>query len=181
MIYVAVLRGINVGGRNKIDMKQIKQSFERIGFESVKTYINTGNIMFRSDVMEREELIKKIEAVIVDDFQLDIKAVVRSIEEMDKVVAAIPNEWENDKTIKSDVLFLWEEVDKPTVMEELPIKQEFDQVIYISGAIIWSVKREFQSESGMLAIIGTKFYKQVTVRNVNTTRKVYDMMKGLAQ
>ena len=57
MIYIALLRGINVGGNNKIDMKLLKLTFERVGMKSVKTYINSGNIIFINDGLSKTEIV----------------------------------------------------------------------------------------------------------------------------
>ncbi|PWA09771.1 DUF1697 domain-containing protein [Pueribacillus theae] len=178
MIYVALLRGINVGGNNKIDMKLLKQTFERVGMKSVVTYINTGNIIFTHDSLSKTEISHILEKGIHEDFGLQIKVVVRSIEEVGKIFNAIPDTWKNDKEMKSDVMFLWDEVDDESVLESLLIKPEIDTVKYVPGAILWSVDKKNVTKSGMPKIIGAKIYKQVTVRNVNTTRKIYELMQA---
>ncbi|MMZ71629.1 hypothetical protein D1872_351170 [compost metagenome] len=63
-------------------------------------------------------------------------------------------------------------------MEQLVIKPEIDRVLYVPGAILWSVDREHVTKSGMQKLVGTKLYSKVTVRNVNTTRKIYELMKA---
>lgn len=178
MIYIALLRGINVGGNNKIDMKQLKASFERVGMRDVVTYINTGNIIFDSDIPSNSELAAVLEAAILADFGLQIRVVVRSFEEFSRIAEALPHDWSNGPAMKSDVLFLWEEVDHESSLEQLVIKPEFDRVIYVPGAILWSVDREHVTKSGMQKLIGTKLYYKVTVRNINTTRKIYELMKA---
>ncbi len=98
-----------------------------------------------------------------------------------KIVDAIPSTWKNDKEMKSDVLFLWEEVDEEAVLEKLIMKPDVDTVKYVPGAILWSVAKKNVTRSGMGRMIGTKLYKQVTVRNVNTTRKIYEIMQAQIQ
>ncbi|MCS0543574.1 DUF1697 domain-containing protein [Aeromonas veronii] len=82
MVYIALLRGINVGGNNKIDMKLLKQTYERVGMKDVVTYINTGNIIFSSNDHSKTELSRILEEAIHDDFGLRIKVVVRSIDDV---------------------------------------------------------------------------------------------------
>lgn len=178
MVYIALLRGINVGGKNKIDMKLLKQTFERVGMESVVTYINTGNIIFTRDGLSKTKIAHILEGAIYEDFGLQIKVVVRSIEDVRKIIDAIPDTWKNDKEMKSDVMFLWDEIDDESVLEKLIIKPEIDTVKYVPGAILWSIGRENATKSGMSKIIGSKIYKQVTIRNVNTTRKIYELMQA---
>nr|WP_304217078.1 DUF1697 domain-containing protein [Fredinandcohnia onubensis] len=178
MVYIALLRGINVGGNNKIDMKVLKQTFERVGMKDVVTYINTGNIIFSSNDQSKTELSRILEEAIHDDFGLRIKVVVRSIDDVRGIIHAIPVTWKNDKDMKSDVMFLWDEIDDETVLENLVIKPTIDTVKYVPGAILWSIEKKNANKSGMSKIIGTKIYKQVTVRNVNTARKIYELMEA---
>ncbi|NMD71471.1 DUF1697 domain-containing protein [Bacillus sp. DNRA2] len=178
MVYIALLRGINVGGNNKIDMKLLKQTFERVGMNDVVTYINTGNIIFSKNGLSKIELSAILEEAIHVDFGLQIKVVVRSLDDVRGIINAIPDTWKNDKDMKSDVMFLWDEIDDESVLEELVIKPDVDTVKYFPGAILWSVDKENVTKSGMSKIIGSKIYKQVTVRNVNTARKIYELMQA---
>lgn len=181
LVYVALLRGINVGGNNKIDMKELKKTFERVSMDNVKTYINTGNIIFTHATLTKDELIPILEDAIHADFALQIRVIVRSLDELKQVVEALPDSWVNDQTMKSDVLFLWDEVNDESILDQMPLKPEIDRVLYASGAVIWSVDRENVTKSGMSKIIGTKLYKLVTIRNVNTTRKIYELMLAAEQ
>lgn len=177
MVYVALLRGINVGGKNKVDMKMLKQTFETAGMTDVITYINTGNIIFSHHNLSKEELVRVLEEAIYKDFELNIKVVIRSIDEIRQIMDAVPDTWQNDKHMKSDVLFLWEDIDDKSVLENLVIKPDIDTVKYVPGAVLWSVDKQHVTKSGMTRIVGTKLYKQMTVRNVNTARKIYELMQ----
>lgn len=177
MIYLALLRGINVGGNNKIDMKLLKQTFERAGMNDVMTYINTGNIIFSDNSQSKIELSHRLEEVILKEFGLQIRVLIRSIDEIKGIIKAIPDTWKNDKEMTGDVMFLWDEVDDIALLEKLIIKPSIDTVIYVPGAILWMVDKINISKSGKSKIIGTKLYKQVTIRNVNTTRKIYELMQ----
>lgn len=111
MVYIALLRGINVGGKNKIDMKFLKQTFEKVEMNDVVTHINTGNIIFSNKGQSKTELSRILEEAIWYDFGLQIKVVVRSVDEVKRIINAIPDTWKNDKDMKSDVMFLWDEID----------------------------------------------------------------------
>lgn len=179
VLYVALLRGINVGGNNQIDMKALKVSFENAGMTDVATYINSGNIIFSNEDMAQNELSNILEAVILEDFNLDIKVLVRSFKEIAAVVDHLPDFWKNDKEIKSDVMFLFAEVDDRSVLDELKLRPDIEHVIYIPGAILWSVDKANLSKSGMSKIVGTDIYKKVTIRNVNTVRKIHERMQDI--
>lgn len=177
MIYVALLRGINVGGKNKIDMKMLKKTFENAGMEEVVTYINSGNIIFSYQEEEKLELPGKLETAILQDFSLQIKVLIRSKEEIESVIEALPDTWKNDKEMKSDVMFLWDAIDDASILDSLKVRREIDTVKYIPGFVLWSVDKKNLSKSGLSKIVGTDIYKKVTVRNVNTVRKIYGLMQ----
>jgi uncharacterized protein (DUF1697 family) len=114
MVYIALLRGINVGGNNKINMKELKSTFERVGLGNVVTYINTGNIIFTDDSRTAPEISALLEEAIASDFGLSIKVMVRTIEQIGAIMAALPELWTNDGEMKSDVLYLWESTVNPS-------------------------------------------------------------------
>lgn len=179
MMYVALLRGINVGGKNKVDMKKLKQAFEEAGMASVVTYINSGNIVFADDIHSKEQLTPLLEKAIYSHFGLEIKVLIYSTEEFRKITEAIPESWSNDSQMKSDILFLWQDVDGEDVMDSLVIKPEIDRVSYVPGAILWSVDRGHVTKSGMMKIVGSALYRRVTVRNVNTVRKIAALLQNM--
>jgi uncharacterized protein (DUF1697 family) len=178
MIYVALLRGINVGGSNKVEMARLKVTFEELGHINVKTYINSGNVIFQSDITDFKALTQKIEAAIQKDFNLSIRIVLRSLDQVQATVKAMPDSWQNNQEMKCDVMFLWAEVDNKNVLKDLTIKLDHDEVKYIPGSIIWRVDKANVNKSGLLKIVGTPFYKQVTIRNSNTVRKLLALMQG---
>lgn len=178
MIYVALLRGINVGGNNKINMKQLKVAFEDAGMTQVTTYIQSGNIIFASEESPHTELAIRLERAIQQDFALEIPVMVRSLPEIAAVIHALPEEWTNDDNMKSDVFFLWDEIDDSSVLEQLPLKPDMGTVHYISGAVLVSVPRENVARSGMNKLVGSKLYRYMTVRNVNTTRQIFRLMQA---
>ncbi|HET6622591.1 MAG TPA: DUF1697 domain-containing protein [Candidatus Saccharimonadales bacterium] len=178
MKYVALLRGINVGGNNKISMFELKACFEKLGFGDVKTYINSGNIIFSTSKSDETRLVRSIENCIKDKFNLDIPVVIRSNQQIAEVVKAIPKEWVNNQAMRTDVLFLWTEVDGPEVLEEIKTNPEVDNLIYTAGAIIWNFDRQNYRQSKLHGFIGTHVYKLMTARNINTVRKLAGLMTG---
>lgn len=176
MVYTALLRGINVGGNNKVDMKLLKTSFEQVGMENVVTYINSGNIVFTTANHSKHEIAPILEQAILDTFGLQIKVLIRSLEDMKNVMSALPESWKNDGDMKSDVLFLWEDIDDESILDKLTIKPQIETVKYAPGAILWKIDKVNVTKSSMTKLIGTQLYKQMTVRNVNTTRKIYELM-----
>ncbi|WP_373485583.1 DUF1697 domain-containing protein [Acetobacterium malicum] len=179
MVYVALLRGINVGGKNKVEMKQLKETFLQLGMESVVTYINSGNVVFIDKSRTKEELGILLRQGIKQSFDLDTPVVVRSFEDFKELMQILPADWKNDDTMKCDVLFLETGVHEDVVMEKLTVKPGIDSALQAAGVIIWSMERKNVTRSSLTKIIGTELYKRMTVRNVNTTRKIYELMKDV--
>lgn len=177
MIYVALLRGVNVGGKNKVDMKQLRTVSEQAGMSAIRTYINSGNVVFSSRARSRVKLATRLEEAIAARFGFDVKVLVRDLDGMRAVVSAIPADLVNDQTMKCDVMFLWDEADRPGVLNELRIKSGIDDVRYVPGAVIWKVDRGDVTRSGMLKVVGTPLYQQMTIRNCNTARKLLELME----
>ncbi|SEO07906.1 Uncharacterized conserved protein, DUF1697 family [Amphibacillus marinus] len=179
MIYVALLRGINVGGKNKVEMKQLKCVFEQVGMAQVSTYINSGNVVFKSDILSVESLSEILEQAIVKHFALSIKVLLRNIEQLEQLMMKLPDSWQNNKQMKSDVLFCWEDVSPADLKEQLTIKPAIDDVIFLNQDVLWHVEREQVTRSGMMRLAGQSIYQKMTVRNVNTTRKIYQLMQQI--
>ena len=176
MIYIALLRGINVGGNNLMNMKQLKATFERAGMKRVTTYINSGNIIFAAEGTTHQELSQRLEAAIATDFGFPIRVIVRSLPEIEAVIQTLPNDWSNDDRMKADVLFLWEEINDASILDKLPLKPGIGTLLYTPGAVLFAVDRPDVNKSGLTKLVGTKLYQQMTVRNVNTVRKIHDLM-----
>ncbi len=177
MVYVALLRGINVGGKNKVEMTRLIATFKRLGLNKVLSYINSGNIMFYEKNRSQKELVQLIESAIEEDFGFQIKVLLRNMDNIRSIAGAIPSSWVNDQTMKCDVMFLWQHADDPKILDRFVIRPELEDVKYVNGAIIWRVDRKNAAKSGMLKLVCTDLYKNMTIRNVNTTRKLYALMQ----
>ena len=178
MKYVALLRGINVGGNNKVNMRVLKTVFESLGFTNVSTYINSGNVIFETNKTEFEKLVNDIELAIATKFGFPVRVIVRDAANIEKVCKAIPPEWTNDTHMKTDVLFLWDHYDSHTTLKLIHTNPDVDNLIYVSGAIIWNLDRAHYNSSSMHKFIGTDVYKHMTARNVNTVRKLASLLQA---
>lgn len=179
MNYVALLRGINVGGNSKVDMKTLKSVFERAGMTAVKTYINSGNVIFSSVETDTTSLTAALEQAIEQQFGFAISVLLRTKDGFAQIADSLPASWTNDRTMKCDVMFLWDGIDRPDILQQLPINADIDEVRYTPGAVVWAVHRENASKSKITKLVGTPLYKQMTVRNCNTVRKLHALMKAV--
>ena len=179
-VFVALLRGVNVGGNNMISMSSLKESFETMGFKQVTTYINSGNIIFKTREGDARKLERKIEQMLVRDYQLESKVVVRSLSEMEKLVESLPQSWNADSVWRHNVMFLRHSIDSEKILAELPAKSDVEEVLYRPGTLLWSVQASEFSRTNMQKLSSRKMFQEMTVRNLNTTRKLCDLMKKAA-
>ena len=179
-LFVALLRAVNVGGNNMISMSSLKQSFESLGFTHVSTYINSGNIIFKAKETDARKLEQKIERMLVKDYELGSKVVVRSISEMEQLVQSLPREWGGDSSWRYNVIFLRHSIDSEDILAELPANDDVEQVVYRPGTLLWSAQVDQISRSKMAKLSTRKVFQDMTVRNLNTTKKLYELMKRAA-
>jgi uncharacterized protein (DUF1697 family) len=180
-VCVALLRGVNVGGNNMISMKDLKKSFERIGFDGVSTYINSGNIIFKAEETDARKLERKIEQMLVKDFKLDSKVVVRSLSEMEKLVKSLPASWNDPDRWRYYVVFLRHSIDSEKILEEMPANADVEEIVYRPGALLWSALISDLTRSKIQKLSSQKIYKDMTIRNLNTTNKLHALMKKAAE
>ena len=177
-VFVALLRGVNVGGSNMISMNSLKESFETMGFTQVTTYINSGNIVFKTKEGDARKLEKKIEQMLSKDYELGSKVVVRNLCEMEQLVKSLPPGWNGgDNSWRYNVMFLRHSIDSEKILEDLPVKDDVDHLTYRPGALLWSAQVNELSKSYMAKLSSKKIFQDMTVRNLNTTKKLYELMK----
>ena len=176
-VFVALLRGVNVGGNNIISMRELKERFERLGFEQVTTYINSGKVIFSSKETDPRKLEKKIEQMLSKEFQLDSKVVIRSLAEMEQLVAGLPKNWTGDPDWRYNVIFLRHTIDSEKILEELTAKGDHEQISYRPGTVLWSAQASEINRTNMQKLSSRKIFRDMTVRNLNTTKKLCELMK----
>jgi uncharacterized protein (DUF1697 family) len=180
-VFVALLRGVNVGGNNIISMRSLKESFETLGFTNVTTYINSGNVIFIAKEGDARKLEKRIEQMLSRDYQLDSKVVIRSLPEMVNLVESLPRSWNGDTAWRYNVIFLRHSIDSEKILDELPAKSDIEQIVYRPGTLLWSAQASELSRTNMVKLSSRKISQDMTVRNLNTTKKLCELMKKVAE
>lgn len=177
--YVILLRGINVGGKNIIPMAELRKRLTDDGFSDVATYIASGNVLLNSE-RTAEEVKSRIEELLAKNFNLDdgfVKVLVLTPEQLQAVIDHKPQGFgEEPEKYHSDVFFLME-LDAQEVMPVFKPREGVDK-LWPGFGVIYSQRLSAQlSKSGINKIIGTAAYKNMTVRNWNTTTKLLAMIK----
>jgi len=143
----------------------------------VRTYINSGNVVFASRSTDQVKLTDGLQSAIAERFGFPVPVLVLNIDKLRSILSAVPDEWVNDKNMRCDVLFLWPDVDNAHVLDGLKIRPELEDVVYTPGAIVWRIDRVNATKSGLVKIIGTPLYRQLTGRNCSTARKLLQLME----
>lgn len=177
--YVALLRGINVGGKNKIKMTDLAACFQAQGFTDVLTYIQSGNVIFRADETDQAHLEGLLEAALSEAFQYDASVVLRSEEEMRAIVAQAPQGFGSDAaTYRYDVIYLKAPLTSADAMRFVGIKDGVDQAFAGIGVLYFSRLISRASQSRLTRIISSPIYQSMTIRNWNTTTRLFTMLES---
>ncbi|MCO8297562.1 DUF1697 domain-containing protein [Tetragenococcus halophilus] len=184
--YVIYLRGINVGGKNKIKMANLRLVLDAAGFNQVKTYIQSGNIVLQSS-LSCTEITSQLESLLVQNFELDSKLVrVLALEHSlyQKIIEEAPKTF-GDNTAEIDyryeVMFLIG-VTSDEVMKEVAIREEIDRVWQGSYAVYYrrpGPKHSDYTKSALSRIIKKPIYQSITMRNWRTTMKMNELLNTL--
>lgn len=176
--YLALLRGINVGGNNIIKMTDLKASFEKIGFTDVLTFIQSGNVIFNSEKKDQSKLTSFIEKKLSEAYDYKSKIVLVSFEQMGLVMKEIPKGFgaEPDK-YKYDVIFLKDPFKPGDVLPQIRLREGIDNAGAGTYALYFSRLTARAGQSYLKNVMVLPVYKQMTIRNWNTTTKLFEMMR----
>ena len=172
MKYVALIRGINVGGNNMIKMENLRATFAGLGFDDVKTYINGGNVIFDVRKTDDKRLAGKIQDAILADFGVDISVMVRSIDEIKNLIAGNPFEgqFENDKYLHA---FFLNEPLTPEQADLLKAQGNDSERFHITGRNFLCLLTISILDSAVgKGFIDKKLKVATTARNWRTVKKI---------
>ncbi|MGH2811839.1 MAG: DUF1697 domain-containing protein [Actinomycetota bacterium] len=176
--YLALLRGINVGGKNIIKMAELKACFEAIGLTDVATFIQSGNVLFtgRDD---KSQTTAKIEKTLSRRFKYNSRVVVVSYNELRGVGTHAPKGFgDNPATFRYDVVFLKDPLTAQTAIKSISTKDGVDAAFPGRGVIYFSRLAERASQSHLSRVVQLPIYQHMTIRNWNTTTKLIALMEA---
>ena len=176
MKYVLLLRGINVGGKNKVAMSDLKEMISRLGYKNIITYINSGNIIFETN--DKKEIVKDKISQILDTFSFPINKVILTRQEYLEEAANLP-EWWSEELFRRDVLFYSDEVDYSVMKERIKMMPLNDEMVHFGKrAVFWGKYNEknYLSTSYHKLLMKESFYKSITIRNAKTFEKIIELL-----
>jgi uncharacterized protein (DUF1697 family) len=178
--YLALLRGINVGGNNLIKMADLKACFESLGFERVATYIQSGNVLFTAEEKNLPLLVDTLEKKLSKTFNYHGRLVLITHEQLQQVVKEAPAQFgQNSEEYRYDVIFTKDPLTPKEALKSLPAKEGVDQVSSGEYAVYFSRLISKASQSHLSRVVKLPMYQNLTIRNWNTTSKLLLMMEAL--
>jgi uncharacterized protein (DUF1697 family) len=177
-LYLALLRGINVGGKNIIKMTALAACFESRGFEHVRTYIQSGNVILSAGEPDKTRLTRRIEDALSQTFDYDSSVVLRSYDEMKDIVSLAPQGFGSQPDeYRYNVIYLKEPLTAAEAMQSVTTREGVDRAFAGDGVLYFSHLMRRASQSRLTRIIGLPVYQSMTIRNWNTTTKLLNMME----
>ena len=177
--YALLVRGINVGGKNKVVMAQIRQELTELGLEKVETYINSGNIFFTS-TDPKAQLVEKLESFFEIHYPFIQSFSLLSQEDYEAELENLPDWWTKDLARK-DVLFYTESLDVDQVIEKVNGLKLKDEVVHFGRlGIFWGklFEESYYATAYHKYLLKMPFYRNITIRNAKTFDKIGQMLKN---
>ena len=176
--YLALLRGVNVGGKNLVKMSELRDALEEMGLADVATYINSGNFLFRAPRQPRAELAKTARVGAEQAFGLELRLVVLTHAQLKRVVKEAPHGF-GAKTDRCDVIFLFAPLTVTRAVAAMETKEGVDHLWAGTGVVYFSRLTQKATSSRMGRVIGKPEYKSMTIRSWGTTTKLLALMEIL--
>ena len=179
MEYVALLRGINVGGNNKVVMSELREQIAAEGFTNVRTYINSGNLLFEAGPdTPREDVAQAIEDVLARHYDFPIRLALLTAQEYLAQLEELPDWWHGE-VARRDALFYTRGLDRSHVRERIEAMELGDEAVYFGEhAVFWGKfdEKSFLKTAYHKRLLREDFYREVTIRSGSTVEKIAAML-----
>ena len=176
--YIALLRRINISGKNKVPMAELKQGFEALGHTEVRTYLNSGNVIFSREETETIQLTSQIEEMLQDRFELEIPVFVLRQEELEDILRHAPDWWGDErKEIYDNLIFIL----PPATFQEVyraigAPKEGLEKIQEYKETVFWSFcRKDYQKTNWWPKTASVTIKSKLTIRTANTVRKIVRM------
>ena len=176
--FALLVRGINVGGKHKVVMAQLRQELTGLGLENVETYINSGNIFFDTS-MPRTQLVESLQGFFKEHYPFIRYFSLLSQEDYEEECSHLPNWWSQDLARK-DILFYTEDLDVDQVIEKVNSLELVNEVLHLGKlGIFWGKFSEetYSKTAYHKFLLKMPFYRNITIRNANTFDKIGQFLK----
>lgn len=176
MKYIVLLRGINISGKNKISMAELKSELDK-NYQNVLTYLNSGNVILNSDE-DKEYIMNDIYSVIKNKFNLDIPVFVITMNELENILNNSPKWWgTSNKETYDNLIFII----PPTKYEEVynvigEPKTDIEQIMEYNNSIFWTFDlKNYRKSIWWVKTASTNIKDKITIRTANTMKKILEL------
>ena len=174
--FVALLRGVNVGGKNLVAMSDVSASFADAGYADVRTHGQSGNVLFESEHAGGTVLESKIEKMLHDRFEIPIVVVIRSSEQLTAVVAQAPANHGSDR-LRSEVLFVKDPLTAEAAFADLPeLREGVDSIAIGPGVLYFSRVATLATKTRIQLLMAMPMFQQMTVRTWRVTTRLLELL-----
>lgn len=180
MKYIALLRGINISGKNKISMSELKKELEKNKYQNVVTYLNSGNVIFETEINNKESIMQDIYRIIKSKFHLEIPIFIMTAFELENIMNNTPKWWGTDnKEIYDNLIFII----PPTKYEEVyhtigAPNEDIEKVKEYNNSIFWSYcLKNYRKSNWWSKTASTNIKDKITIRTANTMKKILEICK----
>ena len=183
MEYVALLRGINVGGNNKVVMSELRAQIAAEGFGHVRTYINSGNLLFEAEAeaaadASREGVAQAVEDILARHYDFPIRLALLTAQDYLAQLDELPDWWHGE-VARRDALFYTRGLDRDHVRERIEAMELGDEAVHFGEhAVFWGKfdEKSFLKTAYHERLLREDFYRQVTIRSGSTVEKIAAML-----
>lgn len=181
MEYVALLRGINVGGNNKVVMSELREQIADEGYTNVRTYINSGNLLFEAEAtVPREDVDRAVEDLLARRYEFPIRLALLTAQDYLAQLDDLPDWWHGE-VARRDALFYMRGLDRDHVRERIEAMELGDEAVHLGEhAVFWAKfdEKTFLKTAYHKRLLREDFYRQVTIRSGSTVEKIASMLRG---
>lgn len=178
MKYIALLRGINISGKNKISMPELKKLLEENNYQNVSTYLNSGNIIFECNTNNKQTIMDNIHTLIENKFLLQIPVYIMTDKELENILNNSPKWWgSSNKEIYDNLIFII----PPTKYEEVyntigSPKECLEQIEEYNNCVFWPFDlNNYRKSNWWVKTASTDIKDKITIRTANTMRKILEI------
>jgi uncharacterized protein (DUF1697 family) len=172
--YLALLRGINVGGKNLVSMADLVACFRDAGYGDVRTHLQSGNVLFTADAAPEDE----IERMLERRFGSPTLVIVRSRDELADTIAGAPTN-HGSADLRSEVIFLKHPLTAEAALAEVPeLREGVDRIAPGPGALYFSRVRARASKTRVQRLLALPIFQQMSMRTWGTTTRILELLDG---
>lgn len=176
--YLAFLRGVNVGGKALLKMADLRECLLNAGLQEVQTYIQSGNVIFQSEELDKQALGHRIAGVLRNEFNLEVAVAIFTTSEWQSVIAKAPGWWGKDPSWKHNILILTETLSSQSVVDATgQLKPDIERLAAGDGVVYQSMSFIDCGKTTTGKLASNPIYRKLTIRNYNTATKLLSLLR----